>query len=271
MVDCCCTNEGLGDNLKMKLDKRIQLFLVLASVFVVALVVGDIVGGKLMEVRVFGMPFTISVGMIPFPITFVLTDILNEFYGERVARNVTWVGFAMAVFSFGVLTLAVALPWAPFTRSPGWAGMNERSFNNVFSGSQRILLASMAAYLVSQFSDIAVFHFLKRISRNKHLWLRATGSTVVSQLIDSVVVQAVAWYGMMPIRKIGAILVSSYAVKLVVAIGLTPLIYAGHVLVERLMGIEPVILDEHGEPVEHPPANPTASAIPAMVQPSSPR
>ncbi len=236
----------------MRLDRRLQLFVALSAVFVTALVVGDIIGGKLYDRTVLGFTFRISVGMIPFPVTFLLTDILNEFYGKRAARFVTWVGFGMAVLAFVILGIALQIPWAEITRARDWQGMNQASFDNVFGGSRRILFASMMAYVVGQFSDIAVFNFLKRRSHNKLLWLRATGSTVISQFIDTVAIQVLAWWGLMPLSDIFATVASSYVVKLAIAIGLTPLIYAGHALVERVLKIDPVRLDDNGEPLPEP-------------------
>ena len=229
----------------MKLDTRLSLFLFLTGVFVTALVVGDILGGKLTEA--WGQ--VISVGMIPFPITFVLTDILNEFYGKRAARLVTVVGFFMAIFAYGTIYVAWLLPWAGVTQGHEWKGMNAAAFDNVFNGSQRILLGSMAAYVVAQFLDIGVFHALKRLSKNRYLWLRATGSTVVSQLVDTAVIQVIAWTGILPFATIVKLAVTSYVVKLVVAIALTPAIYAGHAVVERTLGLKPVLLGDDGEPV----------------------
>jgi uncharacterized integral membrane protein (TIGR00697 family) len=239
----------------MNLDRRLQLFVVLAGVFVTSLTVGDIIGPKLFEVHLGPIDAIMSAGMLPFPVTFLLTDILNEFYGKRAARFITWVGFFMAIFAFAVITAAVQVPWAALTQGPGYTGTVEGAFNNVFGGSQRILAASMVAYLVGQFSDIAVFNLLKRLTKNKMLWLRATGSTVVSQLIDTVVVQFIAWTGVLSTGVIFNIIFTSYAVKLLVAIGLTPLIYAGHVLVERKLGIPPVVLGADGEPVVEAPAS----------------
>ena len=229
----------------MTLDARLSLFLVLTATFVTALVVGDILGSKLTEVS--GQ--VISVGMIPFPITFVLTDILNEFYGKRAARLVTIVGFFMAIFAYATIYVAWLLPWATVTKSAGWTGMNAGSFDNVFNGSQRILLGSMAAYVVAQFLDIGVFHALKRMSKNRYLWLRATGSTVVSQLVDTAVIQGIAWSGILTGAAILKLAITSSLVKLVIAIGLTPAIYAGHALVERTLGLKPVVLGDDGEPV----------------------
>jgi uncharacterized integral membrane protein (TIGR00697 family) len=222
------------------LDRRTGLFVVLAALFVTCLVVGDLIGVKLTDVGVLGRTFTISLGMIPFPVTFLLTDLLNEFYGKARARFVTLVGFAMALLTLALVTVADAVPIAPFTREPGWTGVTEAQFSSVFAGSQRILVASMVAYLVGQLLDISVFHALKRLTRSRLLWLRATGSTLVSQLVDTVFVQFLAWSGTLPTEKILEIVASSYTFKVMVAVGLTPVIYAGHALVERWFGLHPL-------------------------------
>ena len=223
----------------MHIDRRTGLFLWLLGIFVTCLVVGDIVGGKLTEVTLWGRSYIVSIGMIPFPVTFVLTDVLNEFYGKQVARRVTWIGFGMAGLAFVLLAVAVQVPWAGMTRASDWTGMNQPSFDNVFSGSQRILGASMVAYLAGQFADIAVFHALRGLTSGRLLWLRATGSTVVSQLIDTVVIQTIAWWGILPPAEIFGVAVNSYVIKVLVAVGLTPVIYAAHVAVERGLGIVP--------------------------------
>lgn len=233
----------------MVIERRVGLFIVLTAAFCTALVVGDVIGGKLFEVHLFGLTPVMSAGMLAFPLTFLLTDLINEFYGKQAARFVTWVGFGMALFAIVTIVAAVQVPIAPLTRAPDWGGVNDSTFNNVFGGSLRILFASVTAYLVGQFVDIASFQALKRLSRNRLLWLRATGSTVVSQLVDSVVVQWLAWFGLLSNGQIARIVATSYVVKLLVAIGLTPVIYAGHAVMERWLGIEAVVLGPDGEPV----------------------
>jgi uncharacterized integral membrane protein (TIGR00697 family) len=230
--------------LTMFLDKRHKLFLVLCGIFTTCLVVGDIIGGKLIEARFFGFTFTTTVGMVPFPVTFLLTDVINEFYGKRAARFITVVGFGMAVLSFTFIYLSAAVPFAPFTRAPDWTGVNEAAFNNVFLGSMRMIIASLCAYFVSQFVDIGVFHALKGITSGRLLWLRATGSTAVSQLIDTITINFVAWSGMMSAGKIVNIIYSAYGLKLIIAIGLTPAIYVCHALVERVLGIPAIVIGE---------------------------
>jgi uncharacterized integral membrane protein (TIGR00697 family) len=231
------------------LDTRGKLFLSLSALFVTALLVGDLIGGKLFEANFVGFTVRYSVGIIPFPITFLLTDLLNEFYGKRAARVVTWVGFGAALFTFGIVTLAVALPWDPVTQEPGWGGITQPAFDNVFAGGQRILAASMVAYLAAQFVDIAVFAKVKTMTGGRLLWLRATGSTLVSQLIDTAIIQTLAWVGTLPMEKVGSLIIASYVTKLVVAVGLTPVIYAGHAVMERVLKIPAVRLDADGEVV----------------------
>jgi uncharacterized integral membrane protein (TIGR00697 family) len=218
--------------------------LVLAGIFTTCLVVGDIIGGKLVETQIFGFDFTTTVGMVPFPVTFLLTDLLNEFYGKRAARFVTLVGFGMAVLAFTFIFIAGHIPFAAMTRAADWTGVNEASFNNVFLGSQRMIVASLCAYLVSQFVDIGVFHLLKKFTGGRLLWLRASGSTAVSQLIDTITISFVAWSGMMSASKIVNIIYSAYGLKLLIAIGLTPLIYLCHSLVQRGLGIQPILIGD---------------------------
>jgi uncharacterized integral membrane protein (TIGR00697 family) len=250
------------------LDARLRLFLSLSAVFIASLIVGDLIGGKLLEpqwngsaIHLFGgEAVIISVGMIPFPVTFLLTDLLNEFYGKQAARAVTWVGFAMTIFTFVLVNVAVALPIASFTDGADWQGINQGAFSNVFGGGKRILAGSLVAYVIAQFADIGIFHLIKKKSGNRLLWLRATGSTVVSQAIDTVVITVVAWTGTLPTSKIIALIATSYVVKLLVAISLTPAIYAGHAVVEKVLKIPPVKLDAEGNVAAAEPLTASVSA-----------
>lgn len=236
----------------MQLDARLRLFIVLSAIFVTCFVVGDIIGGKLIETKLFGTTFTTTVGMIPFPVTFLLTDVLNEFYGKRAARFVTLVGFGMAALAFAIIAVAAAVPIAPLATDPSWTGVNESSFTNVFVGSQRMIVASLTAYLVAQFVDIGVFHTLKRVTANRFLWLRASGSTAVSQLIDTLVINSVAWVGLLSPAKILNIVFSAYGLKLFIAVALTPFVYLCHALVQRGLGIEPMAIEGSPKPEVRP-------------------
>ena len=128
---------------------------------------------------------------------------------------------------------ASRLPFAPFTYNPDWTGINEASFNNVFTGSQRILASSLVAFLFSQFIDITVFHAIKRYTNDRLLFLRATGSTLVSQLVDTFAIQFLVWWGVLPLPQILSLVLTAYVIKFLVAVGLTPVLYALHALIER--------------------------------------
>jgi queuosine precursor transporter len=218
----------------VKLDARQKLFAVLVALFVTSLIVGDLIGGKLYDVglELGGLPLGISVGMIPFPIVFLLTDLINEFYGKKAARFVTMVGFAMALVTIVVLELAVMVPWP--------ASSFQASYDSIFASSQKILFASTIAYLTAQLIDIAIFHFVKRKLGDRMLWLRATGSTAVSQLVDTFVIGFIVWSSQKSVPEVLGIVFTSYVAKLAIAIAATPLLYAGHALVERGLGIVPV-------------------------------
>lgn len=227
-------------------DSRTRLFVILAGIFSTCLVVGDIIGGKLIHVVIGGQEFTLTVGMIPFPVTFLLTDVLNEFYGKRAARFVTLLGFGLAMLAYAFIFIAGAIPIAPMATAPDWKGVTEAAFQNVFLGSQRMIVASLTAYVVAQFVDIAVFHALKRATHSRFVWLRSTGSTVVSQLIDTVVINLVAWVGILSADQILNVVMSSYSLKVLIAVGLTPLIYLAHALVSRGLGIAPASVGDVG-------------------------
>jgi len=234
----------------MNFDTRSKLFLALAATFITCLLVGDIIGGKLIQTSLFGHTFTLTVGMIPFPVTFLLTDLLNEFYGKRAARFVTWLGFAMALVAYAFIFVASTIPIAAMTRAADWTGVTDEAFTRVFVGSRRMIAASMTAYLVAQLVDISVFQALKRMTAERWLWLRATGSTAVSQLVDTVVINFVAWFGVLSLPDVVNIITSSYVLKIMIAIGLTPLIYAGHALIERVLELSPARIADDSPALE---------------------
>lgn len=157
----------------MRIDARLRLFLYLVGTFLTCLLIGNLIGGKLTSITLFGDERLISVGQLSFPLTFVLTDIVNEFYGRKAARQITMLGFFMTALAFGIIHLAAAVPFSEKT------AITPAAFENVFTSATRIQIASMIAYLAAQFLDIGVFFFIKRATGDRFLWLRATGSTFV--------------------------------------------------------------------------------------------
>jgi queuosine precursor transporter len=232
------------------LDARTRLYIYMSAVFLTALLIGDTIGSKLFTVAIpFGfttLHANLSVGSIWFPITFLLTDTINEFYGSAGARFVTFVGFFMAIFAFIVIFIARKIPAADF--SP----VKQDAFNNVLGNANRIFVASLIAYLVGQLVDIAIFQSAKRLTQSRHIWLRSTGSTLISQLIDTLIVTYVAFYGQIPKERLHQAATTSYIVKVLLAIGLTPVIYALHAVIHRRMHIQEHPADAQRVHVEIP-------------------
>lgn len=206
-----------------------RLFVVLAAIFLTALLIADVTAGKFFTLG--GM--AISVGVIPFPITFVLTDVVNEYYGRRGARLITFVGAAMLIFAFAIISIARALPVAEGSPIP------QPAFDAVFGQSFRFFSGSLVAYTIAQLTDIYAFQFYKRLTQSKHLWLRATGSTAISQVIDTTVVTSVALAGLLSAGDIAKLIVVSYLYKMAVAVTLTPLCYLAHNIVTDRLGMPP--------------------------------
>jgi uncharacterized integral membrane protein (TIGR00697 family) len=204
-------------------DRKQQFFVWLTAIFVAALVTGDFIGGRFFVL--FGHTF--SAGIIPFPLTFVLTDIVNEFYGTSGARRLTFVGLGAAVFVWGVIQLALHLPPSPM--SP----ISDEVFHAAFGTAARLYVASLCAYVIGQLLDISIFRALRRATGHRLLWLRATGSTVLSQMIDSFTVSFVFLAGTRSMGFITSNAASNYVGKLIMAVLLTPVIYAMHAVFRR--------------------------------------
>jgi len=208
-----------------------KLFVYMCAIFVACLLLGDVIGGKIIRTPL----GPISVGIIPFPVTFLLTDVVNDFYGRRGARFLTMLGFYMALLAWVLLQVTTLMP------VDGSTYFTQSEYAKVFGGSAQLFVASMVAYLVGQFLDIQVFQFWKAITQSRHLWLRSTGSTIFSQAIDTVTINLIfgrvtAGWGW---GFIGAKIGREYVIKFVVAVLLTPVIYTVHGAVVRGLGIEP--------------------------------
>ncbi len=232
------------------LTARTKLHVYLCATFVACLILGDVIGGKAISTPL----GPISIGIIPFPVTFLLTDVVNDFYGRKGARFLTWLGFWMAVLAWVVLQIATRAPVDPASY------FTQAEFQKVFGGGAQLFVASIVAYLIGQLLDVHVFQFWKTLTESKHLWLRATGSTLISQALDTITINAIfwRWTAGREWTWIGQKALREYGVKLVVAILLTPVIYAVHGAVVRGLGIEPtpheakrrenLIMREKGDP-----------------------
>jgi uncharacterized integral membrane protein (TIGR00697 family) len=212
-------------------DKKTKLFTTLAAIFISALILAEITGSKLIQWPVTAtLVFTMTMGVVPFPITFIVTDIVNEYYGRKGIRFVTFLGMAMIALVLLILQIDMRIPAAAI--SP----VKDDAFNAVFTASARIMVGSLVAYLIGQLVDIAVFHAIRERTGERYLWLRATGSTFVSQFIDSFVVLFIAFYGQLTTDQILGIGVTNYGYKFAIAVLITPVLYVVHRLIDNYLG-----------------------------------
>jgi len=210
--------------------RRDVVFLVLAGVFVTNAVLGELTGGKLFA---FG-PFTMSIGVIPWPVVFLTTDLINEYFGRDGVRKLTFVTIALIVYAFVVLFVAIQVPAASF--SP----VTDEQFRAVFGQSLWIIVGSVTAFAISQLIDVVVFWFVRHKTGEKLLWLRATGSTAISQLIDSFVIIGIAFWlpGKVKTDEFLIVAATNYSYKFLIAVSLTPFIYMGHAVIDRFLGTQ---------------------------------
>jgi len=212
-------------NSKKKLLAQ-KLYFFLSSIFITALVVSNLIFQKFFSwypfnFEVFGIKlFELSVGVLPYPVTFLITDIVSEIFGKRKANQVVVMGILASIFSIGLLLLGDVLPAS--STSP----IDDKTFNLVFSASPLAVLASMSAYLIAQFLDIRIYHFWKQLTKGKYLWLRNNFSTFSSQIIDSTTVIALLCiFDILAWDLFLGLVLSSITFKILVAVIDTPLLY----------------------------------------------
>ncbi len=202
-----------------------RIYLILSGVFIASLVSSNLIFQKFF-VWTQWLPFVgdytfeISVGILPYPVTFLVTDIISEIYGRKKADQVIIAGFIASLFIMCVILVA------DFVTATAWSPVDDSTFHRVFGLFGPAVFASMAAYLTAQFIDIRVFHFWKRITRNKHLWLRNNGSTIISQLVDtSSVLLLLCAFGVIEWHRFGSLLANGFLFKVLIAMLDTPLFY----------------------------------------------
>jgi uncharacterized integral membrane protein (TIGR00697 family) len=207
-----------------------QTYLVLAAIFIAALVSCNLIFQKFFVWQPLGLyTFEISVGILPYPVTFLVTDIISEIYGKRRADMVVKAGFIASLFVLAFVWVADLVP------QTAWSPVSGQTFHQVFGLFGPAILASMSAYLAAQFIDIRVFHFWKRLTRGKHLWLRNNASTMFSQLIDTATVLLLLCVtGAIEWRLFGALLLNGYLFKVLFAAVDTPFFYLAVMVFRRV-------------------------------------
>lgn len=245
-------------------DKPTRLFLILGGFFVANALIAEFMGVKIFSleetfgwkpasIRLFGdvYSFNLTCGVLLWPVVFIMTDIINEYYGRKGVRFISWLSVALIAYGFLMLFGAIhTTPNSWWITSKQTVGIENMSvaYNGIFGQGLGIIIGSMSAFLIGQLVDVMVFHRIKRKTGEKLIWLRATGSTLVSQFIDSFVVLIIAFYlypklvagqgSAWPINQVIAIGIVNYIYKFLMAIVLTPVIYIVHHRIEKYLGHE---------------------------------
>ena len=235
-------------------DKPTKLFLGMTAFFCCNALIAESIGTKIFSLeKLFGLApanfnlfgenvsFNLTCGVLLWPLEFIMTDIVNEYYGPRAVRRISYTAVILIAYAFLMFYLSMGVPPADFWYGTGIQdGVPDMSkaFNSIFGQGMWIIFASITAFLVSQIVDVTVFHRIKKVTVEKKVWLRATGSTLISQLVDSFIVLFIAF-------KIGkgwtwqlvlAICIMNYIYKFTMAIVLTPLIYFAEKRIEKYLG-----------------------------------
>jgi len=241
-------------------DKRTNLFIILSAIFLTNAILAEMIGVKIFSlektigvspagIKLFlenPLNFDLTAGVVIWPIVFLTTDVVNEYFGKKGVKKISFLTAGCIAYIFVVIYLVTLLPPATF-----WIELNSQdpagnpfninyAFKMIFRQGLGIIIGSLTAFLISQLLDVFVFQRLRSITGHKMIWLRATGSTLVSQFIDSFIVLGIAFYifGNFPLDRIISVGLINYFYKFVMAIILTPLIYLAHHLIDAYLGVK---------------------------------
>lgn len=236
-------------------DKPTKLFLGFTAFFVANALIAECIGTKIFSLeKIFGLApanftlfgqsglsYNLTCGVLLWPLEFILTDIVNEYYGTKAVRRISYTAIALIAYAFLMFYSSIHLPPADFwlsSKQQNGIDNMQTAYNGIFGQGMWIIFASLVAFLVSQLIDVTVFHRIKKLTGEKHVWLRATGSTFVSQLVDSFIVLAIAfhWGSNWSWPQVIAVGLLNYTYKCFVAILLTPLIYLAEHRIEKYVG-----------------------------------
>ncbi|MCB4799924.1 queuosine precursor transporter [Neotamlana laminarinivorans] len=211
-----------------------RIYILLGALFITSLVVSNLIFQKFFywypfNIEIFGSKlFEISVGILPYPITFLITDLISEIYGKKRANDIVIAGIFASLFSLLIIYISSIVP------ATSWSAVNNNLFKKVFGNSAIAVFASMLTYLFAQFVDIQIYHFWKRITKGKHLWLRNNFSTWFSQFVDTLtIVFLLCSFGIIEWNNFKGLLVSGFLFKVIVAACDTPFLYLGVYLFKK--------------------------------------
>jgi len=224
--------------LKDKLAAQ-RIYLLLGSLFITSLVVSNLIFQKFFywypfNIEIFGTKlFEISVGILPYPITFLITDLISEIYGKKKANQIVVAGIFASFFSLLIVYVSNSVP------ATSWSPVKDDMFSTVFGNTALAVFASMIAYLLAQFIDIQIYHFWKRLTRGKHLWLRNNFSTFFSQFIDTLtILLLLCSFGIIEWSRFKGLLVAGFLFKVMIAVFDTPFLYLGVFLFRKRFNLK---------------------------------
>jgi uncharacterized integral membrane protein (TIGR00697 family) len=227
--------------------KKQQLYLVLSGIFIVNALLAELIGVKIFSVdALLGLPGNLTAGVLIWPVVFVTTDIINEYFGKEGVLRISYLTVGLILYAFVVILATTYLPPAAFWLDVNKVDSEGRPFNvdfayqSIFRQGLGIIAGSITAFLIGQVLDATVFQAIRRLTGGRYVWLRATGSTLISQLVDSFVVLYVAFYlfGNWSFDQVLSVANTNYWYKFAAAILLTPVIYLAHFLIDRYLGEE---------------------------------
>lgn len=209
-------------------SKRDFIYTLLAGFFITNALLAELIGGKLFEMG----PFALSLGVLAWPVVFVTTDLVNEYFGKPGVRRLTFITAALIVYAFVITLAGMEIPAVSF--SP----VSDEAYRNVFGQSLWIMVGSLVAFVISQLVDVVVFWAVRHRTQGKWLWLRSTGSTLVSQLVDTYTIMGIAFWlpGKVDFSEFVKISTSNYLYKGLIALAMTPVIYGAHKAIDRFIG-----------------------------------
>ncbi|HEY8397407.1 MAG TPA: queuosine precursor transporter [Flavihumibacter sp.] len=238
-------------------DKATRLFIILGGFFIANAIIAEIIGVKIFSLEETlgwekanftllgesGLAFDLTVGVLPWPIVFIMTDIINEYYGVRGVRFLSILTAALIAFAFVVFYFAISTApagWWQGSQAANGVPDMQAAYTQILGQGMNIIIASLTAFLIGQLTDASVFRQIKKLTGEKKIWMRATVSTLFSQLIDTVVVSYIYLYFSLGFSfpRVTAIVLVGYTYKFVIAIACTPIIYLIHALIERYLGSE---------------------------------
>jgi len=243
--------------MEFKESKRQVLFVILTGIFLTNALLAELVGSKIFSLEVtlgfeagqfLEREFNLTAGVVLWPVVFITTDVINEYFGKKGVQQISFLTVALILYAFVMIWVISGLSPAEF-----WLSLHQfdsqnqplninEAFTRVFQQGMSIILGSLVAFLVGQFLDVYIFQKLRHITKGGQIWFRATGSTLISQLVDSFVVLLVAfyWFGnpAWHLEQVFDVAITNYTYKFIVAILVTPLIYGAHYVIEQYLGKE---------------------------------